>query len=123
MKKTIAIIILVLLLKPVLPVVEYALNYDYIVKELCVNKAKPLMHCNGKCHLMKELAKAAEQEKSSSQKKANAAQAEVLFCQPVTCFNLLSVVAYINKTPVPLYNNLYSLFHLRFVFRPPLFIS
>lgn len=112
-----------LLLKPVLPVVDYVLNYDFIVKELCVNKAKPMMHCNGKCHLMKELAKAAEQEKSSSEKKANAAQAEVLFFQPVTSFNLLQWVPYTTKKSLPFYHNLYSSTHLRFVFRPPSFIS
>ncbi len=41
------------------PVVEYVVNYDYIVNVLCVNKDKPEMKCNGKCHLSKELAKEA----------------------------------------------------------------
>jgi hypothetical protein len=41
------------------PVVEYVLNYEYIVTVLCENKDKPEMHCNGKCHLTKELAKEA----------------------------------------------------------------
>ncbi len=49
-----------MLVKPVLPVVEYMVNYDYISKVLCENKAKPKLKCNGKCHLMKELAKASE---------------------------------------------------------------
>jgi hypothetical protein len=34
-----------------------AINYDYISKVLCINKDKPELKCNGKCHLMKELAK------------------------------------------------------------------
>ena len=41
------------------PVVDYVVNYDYIVKVLCENKDKPEMKCNGKCHLTKELAKEA----------------------------------------------------------------
>jgi hypothetical protein len=35
----------------------YELNKDFIAKNLCVNKMKPKLHCNGKCHLMKELKK------------------------------------------------------------------
>ncbi len=57
MKRIIIIITLVMLLKPILPVIEYAINYDYISKVLCVNKEKPKLQCNGKCHLTKELAK------------------------------------------------------------------
>lgn len=37
-------------------VVEYNLNKDFIAKKLCVNKAKPKLHCNGKCQMMKKLA-------------------------------------------------------------------
>lgn len=44
------------------PVVEYIVNYDYIVNVLCENKDKPEMQCNGKCHLTKELAKEAGSE-------------------------------------------------------------
>ena len=123
MKNTIVILILLLLLKPVLPVLEYAVNYNYIAKELCVNKALPQMHCNGKCHLMKELAKAAEQEKPLSEKKAATTQTEVLFYQAMADFNLLQIVPFTVKTQLPFYHNLYSSTHLRFVFRPPLFIS
>ena len=43
--------------KPLWPVMDYMVNYDYIVNELCENKDKPEMECNGKCHLGKEVAK------------------------------------------------------------------
>ena len=36
---------------------NYQLNKEYISKTLCVNKDKPQMHCNGKCHLKKQLDK------------------------------------------------------------------
>lgn len=36
----------------------YKANTDYIAKTLCENKAKPKMHCNGKCYLAKQLKKA-----------------------------------------------------------------
>lgn len=44
------------------PYLEYSLNYTYISEVLCVNKEKPELHCNGKCHLNKELKKAANEE-------------------------------------------------------------
>ena len=49
----------VIMAKPIWPVVDYLVNYDYIVETLCENKDRPEMNCNGKCHLSKELAKEA----------------------------------------------------------------
>jgi uncharacterized iron-regulated protein len=37
--------------------VNYEVNKDYISKVLCENKEKKAMHCEGKCHLKKELDK------------------------------------------------------------------
>jgi len=108
-------------MKPVLPVLEYIVNYDYIVKELCVNKAKPEMHCNGKCHLMKELAKAAEQQKQESDRKSLQHDAEILFCQAFSefCFSRPLIPTVKNET---IYNNLYSLSNTVSFFHPPIFI-
>ncbi len=36
-------------------VAYFELNIDYIVEKYCVNKDKPVMKCNGKCHLSKKL--------------------------------------------------------------------
>lgn len=47
---------------------DYLLNYDYIAKVLCINKDKPEMHCNGKCHLAKQLQQQDEQEQKSPSK-------------------------------------------------------
>lgn len=35
---------------------DYQINYTYISQVLCENKDKPELECNGKCHLMKEMA-------------------------------------------------------------------
>ncbi|MBD3581473.1 hypothetical protein [Flavobacterium selenitireducens] len=80
MRYFIVITAFLFLLKPVLPVVEYALNYDYIVVYLCENRAEPEMQCNGKCHLMKELAKASETEKPASQNDKKGFSPIELFC-------------------------------------------
>lgn len=97
------------------------MNYDYISKVLCINKAKPLLKCNGKCHLMKELAKAAESEKPlSSDKKDNSKQeVEVLFFQDIKSL-IVEQIYFQNKTSINNnYSNLY--FHLNgcSVFHPP----
>lgn len=33
----------------------YQLNKAYIAKNLCINRDKPMMHCNGKCYLAKQM--------------------------------------------------------------------
>lgn len=46
---------MVAMLRPIAPFVEYAINYDYISKVLCINKDKPTLQCNGKCQLMQKI--------------------------------------------------------------------
>jgi len=46
-------------------VMEYGLNRDFISKNLCINKAKPQLHCHGKCQMMKKMA---EEEKQNGTK-------------------------------------------------------
>ena len=124
MKNIIFIIIIAIFLKPIFPVIEYAVNYEYISKVLCENKAKPMMHCNGKCHLMKELAKAAENEKpASSDKKGYSPVLEVLFFEEIKPFAIAAVSFLNNENCNYIYSNLYSNSHLEFIFRPPIFIS
>ncbi len=43
------------MLRPLTPFVEYAINYDYFSKVLCINKEKPELGCNGQCQLIKKL--------------------------------------------------------------------
>lgn len=111
-----------LFLKPVFPVIEYVINYEYITKTLCVNKAKPQMRCNGKCHLMKELAKAAEAEKPlTSDKKSNAKQpTEELFFQEITPLTP-SFFSTEHSQVAATYSNLYGYEFEGAVFHPPTF--
>lgn len=48
---------LLALVGPVLPVLDYVINYNYIVSELCVNRDKPVLACNGKCYLQGQMSK------------------------------------------------------------------
>ena len=48
---------LLALVQPALPVLEYLINYDYIVSKLCENRDKPVLTCNGKCYLADQVEK------------------------------------------------------------------
>lgn len=48
---------LLAMVRPLVPIMEYYANYDYIANVLCENKDKPYLECNGKCYLEKQLNK------------------------------------------------------------------
>lgn len=49
---------LLAMVRPLVPIIEYHANYDYIANVLCENRDKPYLECNGKCYLEKQLKKA-----------------------------------------------------------------
>jgi hypothetical protein len=122
-RKIVFIVAIVLFLKPVLPVFEYIVNYEYISKVLCVNKEKPKMQCNGKCHLMKELAKSSENEKPISDKKIITPEFEVLFFQEIRSVQICNFFFTNQEKENDNYSNLYTFLKNSTFFRPPNFIS
>ncbi len=36
-------------------ILSFYMNQAYIAENLCVNRDKPQLHCNGKCHLAKKM--------------------------------------------------------------------
>lgn len=46
-------------------VMSFNLNRDYIVKNLCENRYRPVLRCNGNCVLMKKMKQEQKQEQSS----------------------------------------------------------
>jgi hypothetical protein len=58
-----------------LVVMEYNLNRNYIAKNLCINRQRPKLHCNGKCQMMKRLA---EEEKQNSSNTSNTIKIQTL---------------------------------------------
>ena len=124
MKKAVLILALLILLKPIFPVIDYVVNYDYISKVLCVNKEKPTLHCNGKCHLMKELAKNSESENPiSTNKKIASQETAVVFCEEIKTFIITPIYFQKTKKANSNYSNLYSYKITNAVFRPPTVIS
>lgn len=104
------------MLKPIAPFVEYAINYDYISKVLCINKDKPEMSCKGTCQLMKKL----QQQKDNDYESLRIHMEEY----PIGFVKLLSIdfVAYVDKKLAkhPTYKNAYSYLYSHSLFHPPL---
>jgi hypothetical protein len=72
--------------RPVLPFIEYAINKNYIAKNLCINKDKPKSCCKGKCYLKKQLAKSSAsgdaESKDTNKKTQNRQLEEFVVNQP-----------------------------------------
>jgi hypothetical protein len=52
-------------LSKLLILINYEVNKTSITQSFCVNKRNPKMHCNGKCHLKKQLEKEDQKQNSS----------------------------------------------------------
>ena len=57
----------------------FELNKKYIATQLCENRDKPLLHCNGHCYFMKKLKQAADKEKGAERQSQKNLFQEVFF--------------------------------------------
>lgn len=48
------LLIFIISVRSFLPLLDYVINYDYISTQLCENRDKPELLCNGKCYVKKE---------------------------------------------------------------------
>lgn len=103
------------MLRPITPFVEYAINYDYISKILCINKDKPEMSCNGKCQLIKNLEKQQEEDYNSLRISMEE--------YPIGFIKVTSVIDKnnfsITKTNKFFYKKDYTFLYSKSVFHPP----
>lgn len=52
-------------------VLDFRLNRSYIARNLCVNRDKPQMHCNGKCHFMKVMKQEQKKDQDNPEHRAD----------------------------------------------------
>ena len=45
---------------------DFTINRTYIIENFCVNKDKPMLHCNGQCFLADKLKKAQDQKENQA---------------------------------------------------------
>ncbi len=57
----------------------FELNKNYIANNLCVNRDKPWLHCNGKCYFVKKIKQAEEKERSDERQSQKNLFQEALF--------------------------------------------
>jgi hypothetical protein len=107
--------------RPLVPLVEYAVNYNYISEVLCINKNNVELHCNGKCYLSKQLSKVNDTDSSPLNKTKNSGQ-------KLLDIYILPDIAGINTTENAfflhfnfLFKSEYSFLFLKHIFRPPVF--
>jgi len=101
MKQVILFVALIMLIKPLWPLAEYAVNYNYIVENLCENRDIPSLHCDGKCYLAKQLAK----ESEGSEKNPFEGKRINLEIQFVSSFETLMVFGAVNEYGNSIHNN------------------
>ncbi|MEQ8217396.1 MAG: hypothetical protein RH981_04115 [Arenibacter sp.] len=101
MKHLILFVAIIMLIKPLWPLAEYAVNYDYIVENLCENRDTPSLHCDGKCYLAKQLAK----ESEGSDKNPFEGKRFNLEIQYISSFDPLLVLGSVNEYDSTVQNN------------------
>jgi len=98
---------------------DYQVNKEYISQNLCENKSRPMLHCNGKCQLSKKLAAENEQNNNpTSNHTVKTGLSEILFIQPLPVFSLSENVS-MRKNLYPAYVMVAYSAPLSSIFHPP----
>lgn len=122
MKKLFSILLLSAFLLPQLVkvgiFVSFKANQDFIAKVLCINKDKPEMKCNGKCHLAKELNKTENKDENLPITISNKTEI-TLFIENQETFELKKQLGFLTKER---FSDIKKDYHSSFidgVFHPP----
>ena len=87
MKRLLAFLLILAMQVPLMnqwgAVAYYRINQDYIAKNLCVNRDKPMMNCNGQCFLAKKLQAAEDKEQKSNSERLDKMPEVVLSFQAI----------------------------------------
>jgi GMP synthase PP-ATPase subunit len=94
-------------------------NQNYIAKVLCVNKERPLMHCNGHCYLMKKLKEITEKEKKQEEKENLNRVFTSFFQEPFQMIFTEPRIFQLQQLTFPAYKYRYSSNFTDTIFRPP----
>jgi hypothetical protein len=93
----------------------FELNQKYIAANLCENRDKPWLHCDGKCYFMKKIKQAEEKEKSEEgQTQKNLIQET--YCQNTAVIKFHTHLLRLIITP---YNSFIPITLNKTIFQPP----
>lgn len=114
-----AVLVLLQTFSRELLVLDYQARKAEITRLFCVNKDKPRLHCNGKCHLRKQLGKATDTE--SKAPGAGFAKVKYEVLPPLPHFELGAMVVSYPKTVhfAPCVASCYAFSPVHGIFHPP----
>lgn len=106
--------------------VNWKINQAEITEKFCENKDKPILKCNGKCHLMKQLKLQEEQDEADASKPIKKAplkykkiKSSEWFEDKAYTFSLENSIQLVNRKPIfELFSN-YSNQVIESCFHPP----
>lgn len=111
--------------RPYVPRMAYEINKEYIANNLCENRNKPEMHCNGKCHLRKQIdlldvspLEDIAPPKKEAQNKDNKTKKKTLEIEYWLLFRMWMFGSYASQA-VPLSHECYRFLYVPFIFEPP----
>lgn len=120
-KNIVVALLAVLLIKMMaIPLVclQYQLNKDFIAANLCENKAKPQMQCEGKCHLKKQIEKNSDTPNPSGEKSNVKISLSEFFLENNT--HTFDIAAGTCTFAPGHYSNTYAHLYFSSIFHPPL---
>ena len=119
--KNILFIITVVIIscRPLFTVIDYVVNYEKIVTELCINRNRSELTCNGICYLKDEISKSAK-EQQSKDKLPTAFKSLDLFIE-TNVLEVSSTTFFKNKNQIKdTFLDYSSLFYLQKIIQPPI---
>lgn len=120
MRSLFILLVALYLFKPLFPVVEYVMHYEYIKTNLCVNTEKPKLQCNGKCHLSKQLVAALDLDDTENPFKKNQTKEVDVFIEKQTPKLPLLYFTSENKNTFFYKNNFFLNKEQNTLFKPPI---
>lgn len=93
----------------------FELNKEYIVTQLCENRDKPQLHCDGHCYFMKKIKQVQEKEKGNERQTQKSLFQEVF----VKSSNSIKFFSQVVNTVITPYQLLKSTSFPGAVFQPP----
>ncbi|WP_404986283.1 hypothetical protein ACI513_04010 [Chryseobacterium sp. M5] len=113
-------IIFTIALRPILPLINYAVNYDFIVENLCENKDKPELMCNGKCYVSKELSKNNNEQTTQNGQKISVPTIDIFLVTEDFKFINSEFKNSHRQSISTFYTDFYNSQHQSKIFHPPL---
>lgn len=120
MKKFVVVFAFFMLFKPLLPIVEYVVNYDYIITELCVQKDLYENQCNGMCHLSEKMVEASKPSEPSDKPRFSFVEISSEFLPNIYPIFENKILFLEKSTAKDTYNTMYSFTKLFSIFHPPI---